>query len=58
MSEHFICTGECKGLAVTEGVCNDKKCPRSGKDLTPCHCIDGTHFGAQEPPLDELEEEE
>lgn len=42
---HYVCTGECGGVAVEPGVCqaDAEECSHSGEDLEPCDCTDGLH---------------
>jgi hypothetical protein len=45
--EHYVCMGECKGMAVEPGVCQAHVCSKKGEPLTPCTCEDGVHAEAQ-----------
>lgn len=40
---HYICTGSCKGVSETPGVCQAQDCPKHGQELIPCSCVDGKH---------------
>lgn len=42
---HYICTGGCKGLSDTPGVCQAGDCPKHEHPLTPCDCTDSNHYG-------------
>jgi len=43
MEKHYICTGGCKGVSETPGVCQAEGCPNHGKPLEECSCTDGLH---------------
>ncbi len=51
---HYICTGGCKGVSDTPGVCQTEGCSLEGHTLEECNCIDGEHWGA----FDEVDVEE
>ena len=40
---HFVCKGSCKAEDASENICQSPDCAKSGKALTECHCIDGSH---------------
>ena len=44
---HYICTGGCRGRAMTAGVCTSENCPKRGSPLAACECSDGAHEGKQ-----------
>jgi hypothetical protein len=41
--EHYICTGNCKGVSERQGICGDEKCPKFGQPLIECDCGDMKH---------------
>lgn len=45
--KHYICTGGCKGVSDTLGVCQAQNCPKHGKPLEECDCTDGKHYGRE-----------
>jgi transketolase len=40
---HFFCSGECKGVASTEGVCMSTTCSKKGQPLVRCTCVAPEH---------------
>ena len=44
--KHNICTGGCKGVSETAGVCETVDCSKNGQPLTECECGDQMHNGA------------
>lgn len=40
---HYICTGECNGVADQPGTCQAGDCSLSGQPLAECNCGDGSH---------------
>lgn len=40
---HSICTGGCKGVSDTPGICQAEDCPKHGQPLIECNCEDGKH---------------
>ena len=38
---HYICEGECRGVADKPGTCQAPECSKSGKPLIICRCKDG-----------------
>ena len=40
---HYICTGNCEGVAEDPGDCQSPDCIKFGDALVPCNCIDGKH---------------
>ncbi len=42
---HYICLGGCRGISETPGVCQAGDCPRHGKPLLECDCVNGAHQG-------------
>ena len=44
---HYICTGGCRGRAMTAGVCTSENCPKRGSPLAACKCSLGAHEGKQ-----------
>ena len=42
---HYICTGGCKGVSDTPGVCQAGDCPKYVHPLEECDCTDGNHGG-------------
>jgi hypothetical protein len=55
---HYICTGGCKGVSDSPGVCRAVDCPDHGKALKPCDCEDGTHAALGGQPAERKEENE
>ena len=53
---HYICTGGCRGVSDTPGVCQSEECSFQGHQLEDCNCIDGEHWGAFEGIKEEEEE--
>ena len=53
---HYICTGECGGVADKPGICQAENCPKSGEPLEECECTDGQHDGRMENDSEEEEE--
>ena len=43
MGTHYICTGGCKGVSETPGVCQAQDCPDHEKPLKECNCTDTLH---------------
>jgi hypothetical protein len=41
--QHFICVGNCEGMADQAGTCQAPDCSYYGKDLESCNCEDGAH---------------
>ena len=41
--EHYICKGECGGVAEVPGTCQAQTCHGFMQPLTACTCTDGTH---------------
>ncbi len=54
---HYICTGGCKGVSDTPGVCNAEDCVKHGEPLQECSCTDGKHEGMQEEMHKDAEED-
>ncbi len=54
---HYICTGNCGGVADKPGTCQAVDCPKHGEELEQCDCKDGTHDGRMEEITDAEEEE-
>ena len=48
MATHYICTGECGGVADKQGTCQATDCSKHGQPLQECHCEDGMHRQAKE----------
>ncbi len=40
---HFVCEGDCKGVADQAGICQSDFCNKKGEDLIICGCEDGEH---------------
>jgi len=40
MDEHFICGGNCGGVADAPGMCTEATCSNNAQPLTPCACGD------------------
>lgn len=40
---HYVCADGCRGVAEKPKVCETVGCPREGKDLLECECLDGSH---------------
>ena len=55
-TKHFICVGECEGVASHPGVCQATDCNRYHEKLIECHCADGDHRIVREEYEDEVEE--
>lgn len=45
---HYICTGQCNGVADTEGTCQAQTCDKYNEPLTACECENGTHDATAE----------
>jgi hypothetical protein len=45
---HNICTGGCKGVSETPGVCQTNGCPKHEQPLEACDCTDSKHDGRQD----------
>lgn len=45
--EHYICTGDCKGIANKPGTCQATDCPKYGEPLEKCDCTDDKHYDKQ-----------
>jgi len=45
---HYICTGGCKGVSQTPGVCQTDGCPKHEHPLEECDCVDSKHYGKLE----------
>jgi len=43
MNTHYVCTGGCKGVSTTPGVCQAELCLKQSLPLTECGCQDGMH---------------
>jgi len=43
--KHYICTGGCRGVSETLGVCETDGCSKKGHSLEECDCTDGGHYG-------------
>lgn len=43
MEKHYICTGGCKGVSNTTGVCQDKTCEHYQHSLEECNCSASEH---------------
>ncbi len=43
MEKHYVCTGGCRGVSNTPGVCQAETCASHGHDLVECMCKDGMH---------------
>ena len=48
MAGHYICTGGCRGISDTPGVCQTEGCPKYGQPLEECGCENGKHYGKWE----------
>jgi len=46
---HNICTGGCKGVSDTPGVCQTEGCAKHDQPLIECSCGDGNHDGMASP---------
>ena len=55
---HYICTGNCGGVADKPGVCQAEDCPKHGEALEECECTDGQHDGRMEQVETDAEENE
>ena len=44
-TKQYVCSGDCKGVSETPGVCMTESCPKHGQPLVECDCTDGTHPG-------------
>ncbi|OGI61172.1 hypothetical protein A2645_02200 [Candidatus Nomurabacteria bacterium RIFCSPHIGHO2_01_FULL_39_9] len=44
MNKHYICTGGCKAVSETPGVCGALDCSGRGHEFVECNCIDGKHY--------------
>lgn len=55
--EHYICKGECKGVAPSFGVCQTQNCSRYQMPLEKCDCDDHQHRGAFEEKMPEDKKE-
>lgn len=63
--KHFVCIGDCVGVASNPGVCTTEGCTHEGKSLIACRCDDEMHDEAfakvtahnvdQEPSLSSTE---
>ena len=40
---HYICLGNCKGVAMESGTCQAIECSKYSAPLIECNCIDGSH---------------
>lgn len=47
---HYICTGECNGVAAEVGYCEADNCSKQWELLTECDCSDGLHGREQKMP--------
>ncbi len=45
---HYICTGECAGVALEPGTCQAPDCSKKEQPLKECQCSDGMHSGTEE----------
>ena len=54
---HYICVGNCGGVAEKPGVCQAEDCPKHGEALEECECLDGQHDGRMEDDSKGEEEE-
>jgi len=52
MTEHYICTGGCKGKADVSSTCQTDTCSRKGEPLQQCDCADEGHHGVFEKTHD------
>ena len=43
--EHYVCTGGCKGVSETPGVCQASGCTKHNQELIVCDCGDDLHNG-------------
>ena len=41
--KHFVCIGDCVGVASNPGVCTTEGCTHEGKALIACRCDDEMH---------------
>ena len=48
MEDHHVCTGSCKGISPSPGVCQTDKCENKGEPLEKCDCEDGKHYREEE----------
>ncbi|MEK6809515.1 MAG: hypothetical protein AABY40_02490 [Nanoarchaeota archaeon] len=53
MGTHYVCTGGCKGVSGTPGVCQASDCADHGKSLKECNCMDDLHGQAQKQESNE-----
>lgn len=51
---HYICTGGCKGVSDTRGVCNAEDCEKYQEPLQECSCTDGAHEAAYKEAEEDL----
>ena len=54
--KHYVCTGECKGVSDTPGVCRAEVCSEKGKPLVECNCTDGMHAEVKDASTAQKEE--
>lgn len=47
LMKHYVCTGECGGVADHPKNCGDKSCSMHDKPLHECNCEDGKHADAK-----------
>lgn len=40
---HYVCLGECNGVADNPGTCQAEACSQHHQDLVACDCTDGEH---------------
>lgn len=57
VTHHYVCLGlgACGEIAGEPGVCKTEECPRRGRALAECDCVDAQHKSAI-PPEAEKEE--
>lgn len=41
--KHYICEGDCKGVAVEPGLCQSTDCQNYNQSLAECDCEDKSH---------------
>lgn len=54
--EHYVCTGECRGVSDVPKMCGALGCHKKEKPFTECNCEDGKHADAFEKKRREMEE--